>query len=139
MSVSPFQSSHQAYDVPVAHVKKAGKILTEQSGGQRVATLVLHVSDVPQDLDRAVTTARSLGASQPDVQVRIIVNGPALDGMASAQPGQLPAGSSIAACLTGLRNRGIDPAQLPSGVQTVDSALLAIAQEQLAGAAYIRL
>ena len=139
MSAASIQSSHQAHDVLVAHVKKAGKSLTERSRGQRVATLVLHVSDAPQDLDRAVTTARTLGTSQTDVQVRIIVNGPALDGMASAQPGQLPAGSSIAACLNGLRNRGIDPAGLPSGVQTVDSALLAIAHEQLAGAAYIRL
>lgn len=99
--------------------------------------VVLHVSTHPDDVPRAIGSARLLAAE--GWTVRIIVNGPALGGLltdAAALPAV--AGVSIAACETGMRGRGIQAENLAPGTGTVPSAVVALAQAQRAGAAYIR-
>ncbi|MCK9914211.1 MULTISPECIES: DsrE family protein [Microbacterium] len=97
-------------------------------------TVVLHVSDSPDDVARAATTAEAIRASFPSVQVRIIVNGEALSALtqADAPPG-------VEACEIGMARRGIETAHLAPGVGTVASAAVELAGAQFAGAAYIRI
>jgi len=96
--------------------------------------VVVHVTDDPADLDRAVATAQSLREAFPDGEVRVIVNGPALDGLREGQ--SLP---GVEACAIGLERRGIDTAALRAGVDVIPSAAMAIAEAQFKGAAYIRI
>jgi len=100
-------------------------------GSRRV---VVHVSDDPGDLDRAVSTAQSLRDAFPDAAVRVIVNGPALDGLREGQP---PPG--VEACAIGLQRRGIDAASLRAVVEVIPSAATVLVEAQFEGAAYIRI
>ncbi|MBN9216224.1 MAG: hypothetical protein ABS62_04840 [Microbacterium sp. SCN 70-200] len=100
-------------------------------GSRRV---VVHVSDDPGDLDRAVSTAQSLRDAFPDAEVRVIVNGPALDGL---REGQAPPG--VEACAIGLQRRGIDAASLRAVVEVIPSAATVLVEAQFEGAAYIRI
>lgn len=100
--------------------------------------VLIHVTQSEHDVARGVRAASELSRSHPELRVRVIVNGSALDGLLA--PGQLiPAGVEVDACSIGLGKRSIDVAGLPSGVEVVHSAVEEIALAQLAGAAYIRL
>lgn len=101
--------------------------------------VVIHVSDSPQDVQRAISTAGSLREAFPGVRVRIIVNGEALTAVASMTPQQLPDDVEVAACSIGLRRRDIDEDSLPEGVEVIAAAPVAIVEEQFNGAAYLRL
>lgn len=96
--------------------------------------VVVHASDDSADLDRAVATAQSLRDAFPDTEVRVIVNGPALDGLREGQA--LP---DVEACAIGLGSRGIDPASLRAGVEIIPSAAAALIEAQFEGAAYLRI
>ncbi|WP_295012718.1 hypothetical protein [uncultured Microbacterium sp.] len=100
-------------------------------GSRRV---VVHVSDDPTDLDRAVATAQSLREAFPGAEVRVIVNGAALDGLREGQA--LP---GVEACAIGLGRRGIDTASLGAGIEVIPSAAVALTEAQFEGAAYIRI
>lgn len=112
--------------------------MSEQRTGQ-ARTVVLHASDKVQDVQRAIDSARRLGEAFEGVRVRIIINGQALDAATGRRPDRLPPETTVGVCAVGLANRGIDAAQLPAGIQVVPAAPIAIAQEQFAGAAYVRL
>lgn len=86
-----------------------------------------------------MAAAQRLRSARPDLGVRIIVNGPALAdvvGEAVVEPGD---GVTVAACETGLAGRGVPVSQLRPGVATVPVAVVALAEAQLNGAAYLKL
>lgn len=101
--------------------------------------VLLHVVDAIEDIGRAVSTAGTLRESFPGIRVTIVINGPALEGLASLDMSAVPEGTGVSACSVGLRRRSIDETTLPEGVQVVPTAPEAIVREQFAGAAYIRL
>ncbi|MGB3375619.1 MAG: hypothetical protein WBA87_10830 [Microbacterium sp.] len=101
--------------------------------------MILHVSDDPADVQRALDAAAGLQAAELNVIVRIIVNGAALAGLTGEEPVEAPEQTQVAACRVGLERRDIDPDTLRPEVTSVPSALTAIVQAQLAGAAYIRI
>ncbi|MFD6094105.1 hypothetical protein ACFWGN_18485 [Oerskovia sp. NPDC060338] len=101
--------------------------------------VILHVSDDPDDLQRALDAAAGLQATDLGVRVRVIVNGPALAGLTGTDAIEMPEHTQVAACNIGLGRRGIDPDELRPEVQTVPSAVTTIVQAQLDGAAYIRI
>ena len=104
------------------------------------SNLVLHVSGDTEDLSRAVAAAESLAISHPELRVRIIVNGPALNGLvATSDPVDIAVAETIEACAVGMRRRDIDDASLQPGIRAVPSAITEIVDAQLAGAAYLRI
>lgn len=96
--------------------------------------VVVHVSEDPADVERAVSTAASLREAFPDAEVRVIVNGAALEGLRAGEP--LP---GVEACAVGLGRRGIDAGSLRDGVKVIPSAAIALAEAQFDGAAYLRI
>lgn len=101
--------------------------------------VVLHASTTPGDVQRALAAAETLGASQPQTGIRVIVNGAALDALTGTDPVALPANTEVEACLVGMGKRGISVDQLRPAVLTVPAAVVALAQAQFSGAAYIRI
>lgn len=102
--------------------------------------VVIHVMDAPQDMERAVRTSHALRESLPDVRIRIVVNGPALTAVPAAVTAhELPENVGVAVCALGLRNHRIAESDLPDGVEIVPKAPIIIVEEQLNGAAYLRL
>lgn len=101
--------------------------------------VVLHAVDDAKDARRAVATAGKLRESFPDARVTIVVNGPALDGLAELDMSRLPESTEVAACAVGLKMREIAESSLPAGVEVVPTAPEKIVSEQFSGAAYIRL
>lgn len=102
-------------------------------------TVILHATDDPGDVQRALDAASGVRSLDPSLHVRIIVNGGALTGLTGAADLNPPEGTEVAACSVGLGRRGIDHDELRPGVQSVPSAVAAIVEAQLAGAAYVRL
>lgn len=102
-------------------------------------TVLLHVSDRPGDIARAIGIADILAGERPETRIRIIVNGPAIPGVAADAP-TLPRtdAATIEACEGGLRGHGIAIDALQPGVLTVPSAAVALSDAQFDGAAYIR-
>lgn len=101
--------------------------------------VILHASDDPADVQRALDSAAGIASADLGVRVRIIVNGPALEGLTGSEAVSLPEGTEVAACSVGMGKRGIDADDLRPDVQTVPSAVRAIVEAQLAGAAYVRI
>ncbi|WP_181905817.1 hypothetical protein [Microbacterium bovistercoris] len=103
-------------------------------------TVILHVSDRPEDIVRAVGIANTLHAARPETDIRIIVNGPAIPGVAAgAAPLPTPDAATIEACEGGLRGHGIPVDALQPGILTVPAAVVALSDAQFDGAAYIRI
>ena len=103
-------------------------------------TVILHVSNHPQDLDRALNATTRLRADLPDAAVRIIVNGPALPGITTTAASlTVPTGVQVEACAAGLDRQGIPADTLQPGVTTVPAAITAIITVQQHGASYLRL
>lgn len=101
--------------------------------------VVLHVSDTGPDIQRALAAAALLASSDRSLGVRVIVNGPALEALTGSAPVDVPERTAVAACEVGMGRQGISPGALRPGVQTVPSAVVALAEAQFAGAAYIRI
>ncbi|QMU96900.1 hypothetical protein FVO59_06440 [Microbacterium esteraromaticum] len=100
---------------------------------------LLHVSDRPEDISRAIGIAHTLHEARPGYGIRIIVNGPAVRGATlDADPLEVPGFASIEICEGGLRARDIPVDALQSGVTTTASAAVALADAQFDGAAYNR-
>lgn len=100
---------------------------------------VLHVCDDPADVQRAVRAAGALRGAGGVGAVRVVVNGPALAGVTGADDVHVADGVEVLACLAGMRQRDIAVTDLRPGVQTVPSAVIAMVEAQLAGAAYVRI
>jgi len=101
--------------------------------------VILHASDAPEDIVRAADNARLVAERLPGVRTRVIVNGAALEGLASPDALELVPGVEIAACAIGLDRRGIDHGTLPDSVEIVPAAVVAIVAAQLEGALYVRI
>lgn len=99
--------------------------------------VVMHVSDAPGDVPRALSAAKVITDTEP-MRVNIIVNGPAIAGVEGGEidPAE---GVSIDACARAMAGRGMTEADLATGVGTVRSAVVALATAQHEGAAYIRI
>lgn len=105
----------------------------------RTHSILLHAVDSPDAIDRAIGTATTLRKAFPETRIRIIVNGDALLGAATARTETLEEGISIGACRVGLQKRNIDEKSLAPNVEVVPSASVTLVQEQFDGAAYIRI
>ena len=101
--------------------------------------VIVHVSDDTADVQRALDSAEALESSDLRVRVNVIVNGAALTGLTGTDAVRMSEHTRVAACSVGLGQRGINPDGLRPSVQTVPSAVVAIVEAQLAGAAYIRI
>src|SRR5699024_4070853 len=101
--------------------------------------VVLHVSDLPADLERAIGAAGRIVRARPATTARIIVNGPALTGLLGGEALAPPPGVSVEACQFGLEQRGLSMNDVRPGVASVPMAVVALVDAQHAGAAYIRL
>lgn len=102
-------------------------------------TVILHASQSAKDTARALNAARHLHAAHPGLNIRVIVNGPALDGLIAPEAPAAPEGVHVQACAIGLGKRGVDASGLPHGVETVPAAVTAIVEAELSGAAYVRI
>lgn len=102
-------------------------------------TVLLHVSGQPADVARAIGMAGILHGERPETRIRIIVNGPAIPGVAvGAAPLPPTEVATVEACEGGLRGHRIPVDQLQPGVITVPAATVALSDAQFDGAAYIR-
>ena len=141
--VARYIRSHEAANAGrhlgrMASGTKKGVVMTDSTA--RPHAVVLHVSDDPADVSRAVAAANSLAETHPDLGVRVIVNGAALEGLTSAGITLAPVeGASVEACSVGMKRRNMSADQLQPVVHTVASAVSALVEAQLAGAAYVRL
>ena len=107
---------------------------------QQSDEVVLHVSDTAEDVARANAAATALTQADPQLRVRILVNGPALAGLTDSSSAITPSdGVTVEACSVGLQRRGMLDKPLQADVQAVESAVVAIVEAQRAGAAYVRL
>ena len=70
---------------------------------------------------------------------QVVVNGEAIIGLSGSEPIDVGAGVSSWACERALQQRGLPPDGLRPGVGTVPSAVIALANAQHEGAAYIRI
>lgn len=102
-------------------------------------TVILHVSDTPEDLKRATDAARGIRDAYPGLTVRVIINGDALASVAPGSDVDVAEGVEVQACSLGLARRGFDGALLPDGVSTVPAAVTAIVEAQQQGALYVRI
>lgn len=107
--------------------------------------VVLHVCDDEADIPRALSAAELITTQQP-MRVQIIVNGSAVAGLTGSgrPPGsrdgvRVSDGVTMSACERALAGAGLTAADLHPGVHTVASAVIALAQAQHEGAAYIRM
>lgn len=103
-------------------------------------TVLLHVSDRPEDIVRALGSARTLHAHRPEFSIRIIVNGPAITSLTVGAPVlELSEAATVEACEVGMRGHDIRAEQLQPGVRTTASAVVALSDGQFDGAAYVRI
>lgn len=100
---------------------------------------IIHVSDGPDDVRRALNAAQGLRAALPKTRVGIVINGDALHAVPTMSDLDVPEGVEVAACAIGLHRRSISEAEIPAGVDIVPAVPVAIIEAQLNGAAYLRL
>jgi|SRR5690625_1694375 len=101
--------------------------------------VVVHCRETEGDVEAGLATARTLRRLRPQLSVRVIVNGPALSSLVGSEELVVPEKVEVQACEVGMQGRGIVAEDLRPDVATVDSAAAALADAQLAGAAYIRI
>ena len=99
--------------------------------------VLLHATQGPEDIARAVAALATLGESLPDARISVIVNGKALAGV--RKPIDPASRAQVFACELGMSRNGITADDLQEGLGTVPSAVVALAAGQLDGAAYIRI
>lgn len=105
-----------------------------------VKKVVLHCSDAPGDVQRAVVAASTITSGDPSIRAEVIVNGPALEGLRVDSPQIEPDEKvTVRACSMGLSKRGIPSSDLQTEVGLTDSAMVALSHAQFHGAAYIRI
>ncbi|WP_417235712.1 hypothetical protein [Arthrobacter sp.] len=102
--------------------------------------VLLHATQGPEDIARAVAALAPLGESLPGARISVIVNGKALAGVRKdAEPIDASRRAQVFACELGMSRNGITAEGLQEGLGTVPSAVVALATGQLDGAAYIRI
>jgi intracellular sulfur oxidation DsrE/DsrF family protein len=109
----------------------------------RPLRIVLHVSD-PDGWPPALSNARNLAAQHPEIRVRIVTDGGGVYGLQGANDltalMAAVAGSSVQfeACRNALDEKKIAPSALPPFVKVVPAGVIALAQAQADGFAYVK-
>jgi uncharacterized protein len=131
-------------------VAAAGMIAAGVANGQAPAApatrplkIVLHVSD-PDGWPPALSNAKNLAAQHPEIRVRIVTDGGGVYGlqgtndltalMATVAKG----GVQFEACHNALDEKRIAPSSLPPFVKVVPAGVIALAQAQADGFAYVK-
>ncbi|MFO1315793.1 MAG: DsrE family protein [Burkholderiales bacterium] len=105
--------------------------------------IVLHVSD-PDGWPPALSNARNLVAQFPAIKVRIVTDGGGVYGLqgandlVTAMAAVARAGVPIEACHNALDEKKIAPSSLPAFVKVVPAGVIALAQAQAEGYAYVK-
>jgi intracellular sulfur oxidation DsrE/DsrF family protein len=117
--------------------------LRQDASNERPLKIVLHVGDA-DEWPYAVSNLRNLTSQYPTAIVRVIVDGSAVYLFSGAND-VVPVLSRFAAkgvqmqvCHNALGDKQIDPKSVPSFVQVIPAAVVALAQAQYDGFAYIR-
>lgn len=105
--------------------------------------LVLHVSEAGQ-LAHALANAENFRAAVPDGEVRLVLNG----GAVTAVQGHnkvteklmqaVTAGLKVQLCHNALKAQEIDEVTLPARLEVVPAGIVALAQAQQEGFAYVK-
>lgn len=105
--------------------------------------IVLHVSD-PDGWPPALSNARNLSAQFPTIKVRIVTDGSGVyslqgtNDLVATMAAVARAGVPIEACHNALDEKKIAPASLPAFVKVVPAGVIALAQAQAEGYAYVK-
>ena len=128
----------------------AGLLAAGAASGQAPAApsprplkIVLHVSD-PDGWAPALSNAKNLAAQHPSIRVRIVTDGGGVYGLQGANDlsalmaAVAKGGVQFEACHNALDEKKIAPASLPSFVKVVPAGVIALAQAQADGYAYVK-
>jgi uncharacterized protein len=125
----------------------AGMLAAGAADGQapapRPLKIVLHVSD-PDGWPPALSNAKNLAAQHPEIRLRIVTDGGGVYGLQGAN--DLTAlmatvakgGVQFEACHNALDEKKIAPSSLPPFVKVVPAGVIALAQAQAEGFAYVK-
>jgi intracellular sulfur oxidation DsrE/DsrF family protein len=123
-----------------------GPFAPASAQGQQAARptkIVLHVSD-PDGWPPALSNARNLAQKYPAVKVRVIADGGGVYGfqgsndLVSAMAAAAKAGVEFQACHNALDEKRIAATSLPSFVKVVPAGVIALAEAQADGFAYVK-
>jgi intracellular sulfur oxidation DsrE/DsrF family protein len=112
-------------------------------GAKRPLKIVFHVSDA-DGWGPAFSNVRNMVAQHPDAELRVVVDGSGvylLGGANDMTPSfarYATDGVEFQACHNALTEKKIDPASLPRGVKVVPAGVVALAESQREGYAYIK-
>ena len=121
----------------------AGEAQSPAPAGKRPLKIVFHVSD-PDGWAPALSNVKNMVAQYPDAKLRLVVDGAGiylLAGVSDITPlfAKLAAdGVEFQACHNALREKKIDPTSVPPGVKVVPAGVVALAESQRDGYAYIK-
>ena len=114
-----------------------------QAPAPRSLKIVLHVSD-PDGWPPALSNAKNLAAQHPSIRVRIVTDGGgvyALQGtndLTALMAAVAKGGVQFEACHNALDEKKIAPSSLPPFVRVVPAGVIALAQAQADGYAYVK-
>ncbi|WP_295446945.1 DsrE family protein [uncultured Thiodictyon sp.] len=114
-----------------------------ESAPPRALKIVLHVS-APDGWPPALSNAKHLAAQYPSIQVRIVTDGGGVYGLqgssnlTSLMEEVARLGVRVEACRNALEEKKIAPDSLPAFVKVVPAGVVALAQAQADGFAYIK-
>jgi hypothetical protein len=129
--------------VTVATAAASGEAQTAKAAAKRPLKIVFHVSD-PDGWGPALSNVRNMVAQRPEAKLRLVVDGSGvylLQGVSDLTPlfaKYADAGVEFQACHNALNEKKIDPAALPRGIKVVPAAVVALAEAQQEGYAYIK-
>jgi hypothetical protein len=124
-------------------VAATGEAQSPAPAGKRPLKIVFHVSDV-DGWAPALSNVRNMVAQHPDAKLRLVVDGGGVYLLAGASDmtplfARLAAGGvEFQACHNALTEKKIDPASVPAGVKVVPAGVVALAESQRDGYAYIK-
>jgi len=120
-----------------------GTPVTQGAPNDRPLKIVLHVGDA-DEWPYAVSNLRNLTSQYPKAILRVVVDGSAVylfqgaNDVVPALAAFAAKGVQMQACHNALRDKQLDPKSVPSFVQVIPAAVVALAEAQYDGFAYIR-
>lgn len=116
------------------------KVLSMSADDVEVGPLILHASDSPEDVRRALRLSGEIIEDPACAsEIHIVVNHSAIPGILDVSQSQIPQGVTVHACATAMRGHRIGRQDVPACVDIVPSGIVFIAQQQSGDAWYIRL
>jgi intracellular sulfur oxidation DsrE/DsrF family protein len=102
--------------------------------------LILHASDLPEDVGRALRTAAAIvGDAECADTVLIVVNHTAISGLKTVSASDIPDGVGLVACAAAMRSHQVGEEDIPESVRIVPSGMVFLARMQPLQSGYIRL